>query len=120
MKTTPSILAIMAHPGDAAVLCFGTLAKFKQQGARVAWCCVTDGAGGNKLAQNLDRPFLAYVRASAQLGGAASMAAMRSAKPARAPPACIVCMKLMEPVCHVRLQRWKSCGKPPSRSFCSQ
>jgi len=49
-KLETRILAIMAHPGDAAVVCFGTLARFKQQGAHVAWCCVTDGAGGNKFA----------------------------------------------------------------------
>jgi LmbE family N-acetylglucosaminyl deacetylase len=44
------VLAIMAHPGDAAVLCGGTLAKFAKLGAKTAIACVSDGAGGNKLA----------------------------------------------------------------------
>jgi LmbE family N-acetylglucosaminyl deacetylase len=43
------VLAVMAHPGDAAVLCAGTLARFGEQGAKIAWACVADGAGGNQL-----------------------------------------------------------------------
>jgi LmbE family N-acetylglucosaminyl deacetylase len=49
-KSKQTVLAIMAHPGDAAVLCAGTLAKFARLGARTAIACVSDGAGGNKLA----------------------------------------------------------------------
>lgn len=47
--TTQNVLALMAHPGDAAVLCGGTLARFAATGAKVTIACVSDGAAGNKL-----------------------------------------------------------------------
>ena len=49
MKNKHSVLAVMSHPGEVSTLCFGTLAKYKKMGAKVSWCCVTDGAGGHKM-----------------------------------------------------------------------
>ncbi|MFB3893386.1 MAG: PIG-L family deacetylase [Phycisphaerae bacterium] len=36
-----------AHPGDLAVLCAGTLARFAAMGGRIATAAVSDGAAGN-------------------------------------------------------------------------
>ena len=37
------VLAIGAHPDDIELICAGTMAKFKQQGAEVFLCHVCDG-----------------------------------------------------------------------------
>jgi LmbE family N-acetylglucosaminyl deacetylase len=43
------VLAIGAHPDDIELICAGTMAKFKQQGAEVFLCHVCDGNKGSKI-----------------------------------------------------------------------
>lgn len=42
----PGVVAVVAHPDDAELLCFGTLMHFVAQGADVSVVVVTDGTGG--------------------------------------------------------------------------
>jgi len=43
------VLAIGAHPDDIELICAGTMAKFKQQGAEVFLCHACDGNKGSKI-----------------------------------------------------------------------
>lgn len=49
------VLAIMAHPDDAELLCMGTLLKARHQGAAVAVVVATDGRFGVSLADAQQR-----------------------------------------------------------------
>jgi LmbE family N-acetylglucosaminyl deacetylase len=64
----------MADSGDPGVLCSGTLAKFKKLGGRTAIACVSDGAGGNRLAptpmEKLAAQRLGHETATAKILGA--------------------------------------------------
>jgi LmbE family N-acetylglucosaminyl deacetylase len=41
-----SVVAVMAHPDDAEILCYGTLVRLREEGAHVAVVLVTDGSEG--------------------------------------------------------------------------
>jgi len=43
------ILAIGAHPDDLEILCAGTLFRYKEQGAEIFLCILTDGSAGHRL-----------------------------------------------------------------------
>jgi len=43
------VLAIGAHPDDIEILCGGALFRFKEQGARIFLCVLTDGSAGHRL-----------------------------------------------------------------------
>ena len=43
------VLAIGAHPDDIELICAGTMAKFKNQGAEIFMCHVCDGNKGSKV-----------------------------------------------------------------------
>ena len=43
------VLAIGAHPDDIELICAGTMAKFKNQGAEIFLCHVCDGNKGSKV-----------------------------------------------------------------------
>ncbi len=40
------VLAVTGHPGDAELLCAGTLARSKQDGAQIAICVMCEGDKG--------------------------------------------------------------------------
>jgi len=43
------VLAIGAHPDDLEILCGGALFRFKEQGAKIFSCVLTDGSAGHRL-----------------------------------------------------------------------
>src|SRR2546423_14210359 len=45
------ILAVMAHPDDAELLCAGTLARAKSDGAAIGICIMCDGSKGFSSAE---------------------------------------------------------------------
>jgi len=69
------VLAIGAHPDDIELICAGTMAKFKKQGAEIFMCHVCDGNKGSKVYKSDE---LAKIRRneaieSAKLIGASSI-----------------------------------------------
>jgi len=53
------VLAVGAHPDDIELLCAGTLAKFKQQGADIFMCYLCKGDMGH---YKIKPPELAKIR----------------------------------------------------------
>src|SRR5687768_2990504 len=66
------VLAIVAHPDDAELLCAGTLARSKQEGAAIGVCVLCQGDKGqpDKAIADLAGVRLKEMRASAELLGA--------------------------------------------------
>ncbi|CAM3772800.1 PIG-L deacetylase family protein [Mesobacillus zeae] len=58
MNKQPSVLAVMAHPDDAELRCFGTLLKYKEIGYECKLLVVSGGENGislqDKLEYNID------------------------------------------------------------------
>ncbi|MFE6489730.1 PIG-L family deacetylase, partial [Streptomyces sp. NPDC057757] len=44
------VVAVVAHPDDAELMCYGTLRRYRQQGAAVTVVVVTTGVNGVSLA----------------------------------------------------------------------
>ncbi|MEW6306024.1 MAG: PIG-L family deacetylase [Verrucomicrobiota bacterium] len=66
------VLAVVAHPDDAELLCAGTLARAKSEGAAVAICVLCQGDKGQagRTIQNLAAVRRKEMRAAADLLGA--------------------------------------------------
>jgi len=47
--TAMKILAVGAHPDDIEILCAGTLFRYKDLGAQISLCVLTDGSAGHRL-----------------------------------------------------------------------
>src|SRR5690242_7481683 len=56
------VLAVMAHPDDAELLCAGTLARAQAEGAQVAICVMCNGEKGVSSGHQIEN--LAEVRRS--------------------------------------------------------
>ena len=69
---TERVLAVVAHPDDAEVLCAGTLARAKKDGATIAICVLCQGDKGqsSEPVKNLARIRRDEMLASAKLLGA--------------------------------------------------
>jgi len=59
MKNTDTVLAIVAHPDDAELLCAGTLALLKDRGWHIEMATMTPGDGGT---ETLSRDEISAVR----------------------------------------------------------
>ena len=70
--THDRLLAVVAHPDDAELLCAGTLARAKKDGATIGICvlCSGDKGRGNKPVKNLATTRRKEMAASARLLGA--------------------------------------------------
>lgn len=66
------ILAVVAHPDDAELLCAGTLARARSEGAAIAICVLCDGGKGQarKAIKNLALVRQREMKAAAKLLGA--------------------------------------------------
>lgn len=66
------VLAVMAHPDDAELLCAGTLARARREGAAIAICVLCRGDKGqpSRKVKNLVRVRKTELKASAELLGA--------------------------------------------------
>src|SRR5687767_13926637 len=66
------VLAVVAHPDDAELLCAGTLARAKQAGAAIGICVLCQGDKGqpNKPIKNLAGVRRKEMQAAAAISGA--------------------------------------------------
>src|SRR5437588_641550 len=69
--TSERVLAVMAHPDDAELLCAGTLARARDDGAAIAICAMCNGDKGQSAAQS--HANLADLRKSEALSSAPAL-----------------------------------------------